>query len=178
MANLDQRQLASYAPSEVVVVISKPDIGFTHQVVGMAEDSFIQIERDTDSWTLTTGSDGMPTRTHSINDSGKVTLDILAVSVSNDIMGALWSRDRQFKNNSGLFSIIVKDNSGRSLARSDQAFISNLPAQTFGSSSGTNQWVINAANLERVVGGNALVSGDAIDALGALEGSFDPQWHA
>jgi hypothetical protein len=176
MANLDQRQLGSYAPSEVVVIISKPDIGFTHQVVGYSEDSFIQLTRDVESWTLTTGADGMATRTHAINESGKVTLDLMSVSVSNDILSALWNRDKQFKNNSGLFSILVKDNSGRSVARSDSAFISTFPDQTYGSGAGSLQWVISAANLERYIGGNSLVSGDAVDAMAALERSIDDQW--
>ena len=77
MANLDQTQLGSYAPSEVVVVISQESTGFTHQVVGFAEDSFIVLARDAESWTHSTGADGYTTRTHNINASGKVTLELM-----------------------------------------------------------------------------------------------------
>ena len=176
MANLDQTQLGSYAPSEVVVVISQESTGFTHQVVGFAEDSFIQLARDAESWTHSTGADGYTTRTHNINSSGKVTLELMQSSPSNDVLSAIWNRDRVFKNNSGLFSITIKDGSGRSIARSDQAYISVFPDQTYGSSVNNNSWIISAANLERYIGGNSLVSGDTVDTLAALETTISDEW--
>jgi len=122
---------ASYAPSEVVVIISQESSGFSHQVVGGAEGTFVKVARDGDSWTHVTSVDNFATRVHSANDSGKITLTLLQSSPSNDILTAVYNRDKSLKNSSGLFTITVKDGSGRSLDFAQEAYISTYPERSY-----------------------------------------------
>lgn len=167
---------ASYAPSEVVVIISQESSGFSHQIVGGAEGSFVKIARDSETWMHVTSVDNFATRVHSANDSGKVTLTLLQSSPSNDVLTALYNRDKQLKNSSGLFTITVKDGSGRSLDFAQEAYISTFPERSYDQALSNREWVISATNLQSYVGGNSLLNTNDVNALNTLDSDVDTVW--
>lgn len=165
------QQLASYSPLDVAVIISQPSSGFTHKIVGFMADSFVSVERDSDTWTHETGVDNFATRTYMANTSGKFTLSLQQTSPSNDILTQLYNRDASSRNNSGLFEITVKDGSGRSVYSSTQAYIGKVPNSSFGSAVQGRDWVINAPRVLSNIGGNSLMVDEDVSSLTAIGGS-------
>lgn len=170
------QQLATYAPDEVVVIISQKSSGLSEKVMGFMEDSFITIARMNESWTHTTGADNLATRTYSANSSGTITLSIMQSSNSNDVLTALWERDNNLKNNKGLFSITVKDASGRSVYYSPEAYIGKIPDSAFGSGVSGRDWVVNCTNLKHYIGGNSVVSDEIVSSLDLLGADVADAW--
>ena len=170
------QNLATYAPDEVVVIISQPSSGISTRVTGFMEDSFINIARDTDSWTHTTGADNLATRVYSANDSAKITLAVMQSSNSNDVLNALWSRDRSLKNSQGLFTILVSDKSGRSVYSSTEAYIGKIPDSVFGNGVNGREWVVNCTKLTHSVAGNSLVSPEIVEILNKLGADIADEW--
>lgn len=170
------QNLATYAPDEVVVIISQPSSGISTRVTGFMEDSFINIARDTDSWSHTTGADNLATRVYSANDSGKITLAVMQTSNSNDVLNALWSRDRSLKNSQGLFTILVTDKSGRSVYSSTEAYIGKIPDSVFGNGVNGREWVINCTKLTHSVAGNSVVSPEIVEILNKLGTDIAGEW--
>jgi hypothetical protein len=167
---------ASYAPSEVVVIISQESTGFSHQIVGGAEGTFVKVARDSDTWTHVTSVDNFATRVHSANDSGKITLTLLQSSPSNDVLTAVYNRDKQMKNSSGLFTITVKDGSGRSVDFAQEAYISSFPERDYDQTLSNREWVISCTNLQSYVGGNSLMNDSDVSTLNALDADVDTVW--
>jgi len=56
--------------------------------------------------------------------------------------------------NTGLFSVLVKDNSGRSIYAAEIAWVVKAPTGEFGNESGSRSWIIETDNLEVLTGGN------------------------
>lgn len=168
--------LASYSPLDVVAIITQESTGVSHRVVGFAEDSFINVERDSGTWTHGTGVDNFATRTYMANTSGKLTLSLMQGSPSNDVLTAFYLRDAATRNNSGIFSIIVKDGSGRSVYSSSQAYIGTVPNSPFGKDAGNREWVINCTAVDTFIGGNGLINPEDVDTLASLDVNVDPAW--
>lgn len=169
-------RLASYVPDEVVIIITHDASGTSHRVVGYMQDSFVTIARAEDSWTHETSADGKATRINNANDSGTIVIDIMQSSASNDYLTALYNYDKQYKNNKGVFSIIVKDGSGRSMDRSDEAYISTYPERVYGNGINGRTWTISCTQMESYVGGNSLLDIDTQDALNSLNAPVDDSW--
>ena len=168
--------LASYSPLDVVAIITQESTGVSHRIVGFAEDSFINVERDSGTWSHNTGADNFSTRTYMANTSGKATLSLQQGSPSNDVLMALHLRDAASRNSSGIFSIIIKDGSGRSVYSSSQAYIGTVPNSPFGKEAGTRDWVINCTAVDTYLGGNSLVNPEDVDTLAALDVNVDTAW--
>lgn len=167
---------SSYAPDEVVVIITHPTTGVTHRVVGFMEDSFITIQRDKEPWTLVTGSDGRATRVHNANNSGKITLDLMQTSPSNAFLSSMFNYDSQHKNNDGVFNIMVKDATGLSVDNSSSAFIATYPERVYGSGVNGRSWVIGCGVLESFIGGNEKLDVATVTAITGLGYDVDNSW--
>lgn len=167
--------LANYSPEDVYMVISN-DIFGTHTISGTAEGTFISYERSVDRATLVTGSDLFSTRVLRRNKAGTVTVTLMQESSSNDILSAIALRDEESHNNSYLFSVTIKDTSGRSVFFAPEAFIGNDPQVTYSSDTETREWTITVTSIERNFGGNARVNAENEATLAALGVTLDPQW--
>lgn len=155
-------RLATYAPNDVVVVITQQSTGLSHIVGQYSEDAIVTVDRNADTFTLYTGADNTNTRIYNANTSGTITLTLQQTSTSNDMLFSLYEQDRQSRN--GLFSISVSDKSGRSTYFAEEAYIGIVPSSAFSNSMNTRDWVIHAPNLVTEIGGNNPVSTE--DALG------------
>lgn len=170
------QRLATFAPNDVAIVISHSASGISHIVSGFSEDSIISIERNSDTFELYTGADDTNTRIYKANTSATFTIPLQQTSNSNDILTALYVNDKNTRDSSGLFSITVKDNSGRSVFFSEEAYIAVVPNASFGNAMELREWVIHGVRLETYIGGNSKLSAEDVASLQALGVNVDAKW--
>lgn len=169
-------RVATLSPIDVTLVISQA--GFTHVVSGYMEDSNITVERGSDSYEKHTGIDNKTSRIYKADKSGMITINLAQTSVSNDVLDQLQRNDAAARNSSGLFSVTVKDGSGRSVYHSLEAWISKVPNSAFGSGMQGREWVIQAAEMTSFIGGNGKVSAEDLATIEALGGTVSADWIA
>ncbi len=138
-------QVATYSPEDVSVSVN--GVGLS----GYSEGTFITVEREEDSYTKIVGSDGQVTRSKNANRSGSVTLTLKASSASNDVISALSIKDEI--DGSGVFVVMVKDNSGRSIY-SGKGWIRKPANAEYAKEVSDREWVFDIANLLMFLGGN------------------------
>lgn len=169
-------KLATLSPFDIQVVISHAESGIVHTVVGFAEDQMVDVEQSQARFEMYTGGDDFNTRVFKNNSSGVVTLHIQQSSPSNDILSFLLENDLNTRDSSGLFSFLIKDNSGRSSYYAEEAYIANIPNAGHGTSMNLRDWTIHAPKMKSFVGGNVKLSDADIAAIEALGGTVDPKW--
>lgn len=169
-------RLATYAPNEVSVVITQASTGVVHLVAGYSEDSIVSVERNSETFSMYKGADDSATRIYNADTGLMITLSLQQTAESNDILTALYKNDKQSRD--ALFSILVKDNSGRSYFFAEEAYIAVLPNAQYSNSMQIREWVIHAPNSEMTIGGNARLSPSTQAALEALGVNIDPSWAA
>ncbi len=103
MATLSNRT-SSYNPADTDVTIG----GVT--ITGFAEGTGIEIERDEDSFTKQTGSNGEVTRILRNNRGAKVILTLLQGSESNLVLSNFLNIDEN--SGAGSVPLMIKDNNG------------------------------------------------------------------
>ena len=167
---------STFAPNDVTVVISQG--GFSHVVSGFSEDSIVSIERNSDTFNLYTGADDTNTRIYQANTSAMITLPLQQTSNSNDILSQLYENDRESRDSTGMFNILIKDNSGRSLYSADEAFIAVVPNSSFGNTMQLREWQIQAVRMSVFHGGNAKFSPEDQESFESIGGTVDAQWQA
>lgn len=169
--------LASYIPTEVSVVISQASTGISERLVMFMEDTFVAVEHTADSWTTYNGVDSDKagsTRVHNSSKAGTITVSLQQTSPSNDVLQAIFDRDNTQYD--GVFSIIVKDGSGRSIHHAKEAYIGKRPTQTFGSGMNGIEWVIMSGDLAKSIGGNSKVEQSTADSVAKAGGSISSEW--
>jgi len=167
---------ATLSPIDVTIVISQA--GFTHIIGGFAEDSNIMVERGSDNYDLYVGIDNQASRIYKADKTAKITVNLAQTSVSNDILDALQRNDSNARNSSQLFSVIVKDGSGRSVYHAQEAWVSKTPSSQFGSGMNTREWILQTANMDSFIGGNAPISAEDVSSLEALGVTVSADWVA
>lgn len=167
---------ATYAPNEVSVIITQASTGLVHLVAGYSEDSIVAVDRNSDTFSMYKGADDTATRIYNADSALQMTLSLQQTAETNDILTALYKNDKTSRD--AMFSILVKDNSGRSFFFAEEAYIAVLPNAQYSNSMQTREWTIHAPNSDMVIGGNARLSPSAQAALESLGVSIDPQWAA
>lgn len=167
-------RLATFAPNDVTIVITQLSSGISHICGGFSEDAIVTIDRNADTFTLYTGADDTNTRIYNANTSGMMTLTLQQTSSTNDVLMGLYEQDRTSR--TGLFSILVKDNSGRSQYFSEEAYVGVVPNSGFSNSMQTRDWVIHAPKLESILGGNTILSPEDATALEQLGVNVPNRW--
>lgn len=168
------KQLSSYSPYDVSVIITRGNL--SHTVTGFAEDSFITVAQAMARWDLYTGGDNTNTRIHKNNTSATISLSLQQTSASNDIMTLLHKSDVASRDSSGLFTVFIRDNSGRSFFHAEQAYIAVVPSATFGTTMQTREWEIHAVVVDTYLGGNQKIDGIDQAAIESLGGTVDSRW--
>lgn len=170
----ESSNLASYSPEDVVVIISNDR--FSHTVSGMADGTFVSYEREVPRATLYTGADLSAARVLRRNRSGTITLTLSQFAESNDVLSEIARLDEESHNNDWLFSVTVKDLSGRTMLFAPQGFIGVDPNITFSTDIETRDWAIQVTDVERHFGGNSKFSPENEATLQALGYVVDPKW--
>lgn len=171
---MSTQRLATFAPAEVSVIITQKSSGIAHIISGYAEDSIVNIEWSSPRYSLYTGADNTGTRVFNASNSANMTVSLQQTSASNDVLSSLFNNDP--RNIDGLFSIQVKDSSGRSVYFSDDAYIGVRPGAHFTNSMTTRDWVIQAFNLDGYAGGNAVVTPEDQATLETLGATLAAKW--
>lgn len=155
--------LATYNPVDVVIILERN--GFSHVLTGVSEDTIISIER-TDAWNESVGAYGNTTRIYNpVWDKADITIPLQQTSESNDVLNALFHNDIRNISSDNLFSITIKDNSGRSLHYGYEAYVARKPSATYGNTMNNREWMIRVNKLEDTLGGNSKMGQDTAQTV-------------
>jgi hypothetical protein len=119
---------------------------------GLADGTFVTIKRNSDSFTDQVGSDGEGARAATNDKSGTVTVTLMQTSLTNDALSSLARMDELI--GSGVAPLLVKDNSGRSIAQAETAWILKPADMEFGRELSNREWVFKTDDLDVHIGGN------------------------
>ncbi len=119
---------------------------------GFADGTFVNVERERDTFTKNVGADGEVTRVKTNDKSGMLSLTLQQASGSNDLLSGFAQLDEQA--NSGIVPVLIEDKSGRTVLFSAEGWIRKPPAVEFGNEASTREWVLDLAKIDYFVGGN------------------------
>lgn len=119
---------------------------------GFADGTSIEVERNSQAFNLKIGVDGEGTRAKSNDRSAKITIHLMQSSSSNDDLSAFAAADEL--SNTGVFPVVAKDGSGRSLFASITAWVQKYPKADFARETSERVWVIETNDMDFLVAGN------------------------
>jgi hypothetical protein len=170
-------QLASYRPSSIVIAISHPTTNTSHIVGGMAKDSMVSIEYPEAVWTEKVLNNGETVRTHSKDNTLRLTLHLDQTSASNDFLSALSKYDdKDLTGRDGIFTCTFADKSSRTFAYSAECFVKRPMTYEFGSDTSVRDWIIVLSNADQYLGGSGRVEPELLEALSALGVTIEDAW--
>ena len=134
---------------------------------GFADGTFINAEYNEDLYALKVGADGEATRSRNNNNSGRVTLTLLATSPSNAALSSLFNLDLFTPGAVGTGPLLIKDRSGSTIVSAETAWIVKPPAMEFAREASEREWILETDNLLFFAGSNSTIGGirDAQEAL-------------
>ena len=137
---------SNYDPAQTDVIVG----GVT--ITGFAEGTGIEIERDEDSYTKQTGSNGEVTRIMRNNRGAKITLTLLQGSESNLTLSNFNNVDEN--TGAGAVPVIVKDNTGGSVHEATTAWVQKPAKSTYSTAHESRVWILDCAQLIQSIAGN------------------------
>lgn len=137
--------LRNYSPDRVTISFK----GIT--ITGFADGTFIEVEREVDTFTKKVGSLGDVARTKSLNKSGKITITVMDTHPINDALSAVITDDEQDGLSFGPFSL--KDLAGLTEVRATEAWCMRIPKVTRAQASANVVYVFEAASIFIIHGG-------------------------
>jgi len=134
----------TYSPTDVkLIVAGYPVAGWESISISRVSPGFQQIY----------GIRGKDTRSKNPKTSSVIRVTTLMTSQSNDVFSYIHDRDLEF--GTGRIVVTLKDNSGRSVFSSNEAFIRGFPETVFSGNASYRAWEIYCQTTESyVVGGN------------------------
>jgi len=152
----------TYSPKDVILTIGG------YQLTGWQS---ISITRSAKSFTVIRGIRGKNTRIPNKDFSATITISLLQTSQSNDVLSTILIADEE--NGTARIALTLKDNSGRGVFSSNEAYITGFPAVVYSGQFEYRNWEFFAQTTNTyTLGGNAksttgLVN-DAISGIGNL----------
>lgn len=137
--------MKSYDPKNVSMIIG------SHIVTEFEDGTFINVERNNDTWAIKKGASGETARAKSNDRSGIFTFTLLQTSLSNDFLSALAITDET--SNNGVVPVVIKENGGTTVASAVEAWIRRPSAVEFSKTVGARQWILETGELLLNVGG-------------------------
>lgn len=137
--------VATYQPDLVTVAFNGVPL------TGYAPGTFITAARNNDTWAIQVGSGGDATRAKSGDKSGRVTLTLLATSLSNGVLSGFAQVDE--RSGLGVGALLVKDLGGADVVTAGTAWIVKPPDLEKANEGSTREWVFETQNLEIIAGG-------------------------
>lgn len=129
----------NYCPDNVDVIFKGIPI------IGFAEGTFIEVEREVDTFTKKVGSLGDVARTRSLNKSGKITITLMDGHPVNDALAVVIASDEDDGNSVGSFTL--KDRTGLSVCRASDAWCMKVPKLQRAQHTGNVVYVFEAASI-------------------------------
>jgi hypothetical protein len=137
--------MQTYSAAGAVIVLG-PNI-----ITGFAEDTFIEIEYESDTFEIRKGADGGVSRSQLLDESGKVTITLKGESLSNNALSSLWASDKLL--GVGVVPFMFADLTGTTKVTAAHAWIKKPPALDYGKNAGNRKWEIVLAKMNMTVGG-------------------------
>lgn len=138
-------EISTYSPDSVILTIGGA------YLVGW---NSIAISRDSSQFSTIKGIRGKHTRVRSYDTAASVVIELPFSSEWNDIFSEIVTQDLQSA--TGRIELLLKDNSGRSLFKSSQAFVTRYADVTFDSTISSRVWNIQCLSTDvYVVGGSS-----------------------
>ena len=117
-----------------------------------APDSFVTITMTSEAWTMQIGATGAAARSKTNDRSATISIKLMQTSDSNDLLDGFRKSDELA--NAGIFPLLIKDNSGRSLYAAETAWVQKMPDSEFARDATAREWIIATDNLVATVGGS------------------------
>lgn len=136
-----------FDPNQLSVIV-----GVT-PIYGFAEDTMITIDVEDPQYNINTDVHGEATRFRVNKNLAKITLFLTQSSSSNDVLSSYVEADRI--NNSGVFTLMIKDVNGTTLFSSTSGYVEQVPSVDFGNDNKDREWVVRVTNISKFVGGVA-----------------------
>ena len=138
----------TYSSDEVIITFGAIILS------GIADGTFVTVEANEDSFAVMVGSDGDACRSKSNNRSARITATLLQSSATNDLLSAVHNIDIQSPSGDGIYPMLVKDNTGRTLHTAENVWIVKPPASSFARETENREWVFETDNMQHFIGGN------------------------
>jgi hypothetical protein len=135
-------KVRTYNPKEVLISFG------THAVTGLAEDSFITLEKNGDGITDVVGCDGEQIRSLDPDDTWNLTLALLQESVTNAWLQNKHDQDRA--TGEGTFPAAIKDLRGGTLFACEQAWVTIAASHPFGKTAQNREWSLRTGEATLV----------------------------
>lgn len=136
----------TYNSEEVQVIIG------TRRIRGLAEGSFVSIDREADTFSKSVGSDGEVSRSKTNNRSGTISITLQNTSEDNAYLMGLHNTDEN--SGAGIVPAKVIDKNGTYVAIATESWIQKPATSEFSNEITTRQWVVACGNLDLSGGGN------------------------
>lgn len=137
----------------------------------------VSIEYPEAVWTEKVLNNGETVRTHSKDNTLRMTLHLDQTSASNDYLSALAKYDDQDLGGlDGIFTCTFADKSSRTFAYSAESFVKRPMSYEFGSDTSVRDWVIVLSNADQYLGGSGIVDTELLSNLNALGVDVDGVW--
>lgn len=136
----------TYSPKKVAVTVG------TINISGYADGTFVKLERATDAFSKKVGADGEVCRVQSADQSGMVTITLMATSESNAYLTSLVTGDEISQN--GVVPITVKELIGNSIYIANNAWVKKNPDAEFGDDLSNVEWVFECEQLKLLHNGS------------------------
>lgn len=137
--------MKTYDPAECLLSFDGVPIS------GYADDTFLELEANDDSFTLQKGADGEGTRSRSRNRSMRLTVTLMQGSASNDYLSGRLAAD--LLSGAGAGALQFKELNGTTVVNAAEAWVMRTPTISRAKESGTVQWVFEMDAASAFVGG-------------------------
>ena len=135
-----------YDPKKVTITVGG------HEVKGIADGTFLTVNRNNQTWSLASGASGEHARSKSNDRSGTFELTLMQTSETNDFLSGKMVADEA--TNSGKFLVHVFDANGATLVKTDDAWVQQPPSVEYGKELSDRVWTIESGDITFVtIGG-------------------------
>lgn len=134
-----------YDPKNVSVIVGGKIMS------GFSDGSWLKIVRNEDGWSLKVGVDGEGTRARNNNKSGRIELELMQSSGSNDDLSNFAALDES--TGTGAVPVLIKDNNGTTLATALTAWVKKFADGDFSKEVSARKWIIETDTLNVFIGG-------------------------
>lgn len=120
------------------------------QITGFGPDTFVNIEYNSDLWTLSMGADGEGIRSQSSDLSAKITITLQASSTANLILMAALAAG--VAGAPSAFPLVIIDGATLTTHMSEGAWVMKPPTKVYAKESSPVEWVLECVKLVPVMG--------------------------
>lgn len=153
----------SYSSKKVIVIVNGTALS------GFVDGSFVTVERETDSFTKTVGTDGEVARNTVSNKTGSVTFTLMQTSDYNSVLSSILKRSEN-GDDVGVFNVEVKDTLNNATYTGSGCWIRRAPNAEYANEVGGFEWVIDCAEL---LFDHKSIAGSSLEAYATTTATID-----